>query len=106
LIVSETAKGEIEKMYPAYGMLSHDAAHPTITALKRHFRPGLDGRQTADIAPPFKPGERLATLDMVCDVVLGACLGVSKLLEGTAQIDALRALWKRFVDQGRRAAAE
>ena len=39
LTVSDTAKGEIEKMYPAYAMLAHDAAHASVTALKRHFRP-------------------------------------------------------------------
>jgi hypothetical protein len=103
--VSDTAKGDIEKMYPAYAMLSHDAAHPSITALKRHIGPDRDRRLTLDVAPPFKPNERLATLDMACDVLLGACLGVSQLLGGTSQNDALRTLFERFVRQDRRAAA-
>jgi hypothetical protein len=38
LAVSDTAKGDIEKMYPAYAMLSLDAAHASVTALRRHYR--------------------------------------------------------------------
>ena len=34
----ETATGGIESMYAAYAELSHDAAHPSVTALERHFR--------------------------------------------------------------------
>ena len=77
LTVSDTAKGDIEKMYPAYAMLSHDAAHASITALKRHYRQGHNRRLMVDVVPPFKPRERLATLDLACDAVLGACVCVS-----------------------------
>jgi hypothetical protein len=106
LTVSDTAKGDIETMYPAYAILAHDAAHPSLTALERHFRPNSDRRLTVELAPPFKPGERLATLDMACDAVFGACIGVNQLLGGTSQNDALRALWERFARQGRHAATE
>jgi hypothetical protein len=37
LAVSDTAGGEIGKMYPTYAMLSLDAAHASITALRRHY---------------------------------------------------------------------
>jgi hypothetical protein len=88
MTVSGTAKGDIEKMYPAYALLSHDTAHASITALKRHFPHGHNGHLTMAIAPPFKPSERLATLDMECDAVLGCCIGVSQLLNGTSQVTA------------------
>ena len=40
LSVSDTAKGAIvEQAYPAYALLSHDPAHPSIDALRRHSRP-------------------------------------------------------------------
>lgn len=104
--VKGIAKGDIETMYTAYAQLSHDAAHPSVTALERHLQRDLDGRLTTDIAPPFKPGERLVTLDMACDALLGACLGVGARLGGTSQDDALGALWKQFVGQGLRAAVE
>jgi hypothetical protein len=106
LKVSDTAKGDIEKMYPAYAVLSHDAAHPSITALKRHYQPDHGSRLTVDIVPRFKPSELLATLDMACDAVFGACIGVNQLVGGTSQNDAIRALWERFVRQGRHAATE
>ena len=99
LTVSETAKSDVSNLYSDYAMLSHDAAHPSITALRRHFRPDHTGRLTMDIAPPFKPRERLTTLDMACDALFGACIHVSKLLGGTSQDDALGALWERFVSQ-------
>lgn len=101
--VKSTAKGDIEKMYPAYAVLSHDAAHASVTALRRYFRRRHDGRLTMDIVPPFKAKDRLATLDMACEAVLGACIGVSQLLGGTPQNDVLRALWEQFVHQDRHA---
>jgi uncharacterized protein DUF5677 len=104
LDVKGTATGGVEQMYAAYAELSHDAAHPSVTALERHFRRGDNGRWTMDIAPPFKPGERLATLDMACNALLGVCLAISALLGGTSQDEALGALWERFVRQGMRTA--
>jgi hypothetical protein len=104
LAVSETPKGDIEKMYPAYAMLSHDVAHATVTALERHFRQHHNRHLIVDVVPPFKSRERLATLDIACDAVLGACIGVSHILDGTSQNDALSALVERFERQGRHAA--
>jgi hypothetical protein len=81
-------------------------AHASITALEHHFRRDDDGRLTVDVEPPFKSGVRLATLDMACEALFGACIGASHLLGGTSQNDALQALWERFAGQGRRAAVE
>jgi hypothetical protein len=97
LTVSETAEGELEKMYPAYAMLAHDAAHASVTALRRHSRPDHKGQLTVHLVPPFKPGERLETLDSACETLLRVCIGVNELAEGTSQSDAIRALWERFV---------
>ena len=79
-------------MYPAYALLSLDAAHASVTALKRHYRQGEKGFRTVEVVPPFKPRERLETLDMACNAVLGVCLGVNEILGGTSQKDAIRAL--------------
>jgi hypothetical protein len=38
LTVRGTARGDIAHLYAHYALLSHDAAHPSITALNRHFR--------------------------------------------------------------------
>jgi hypothetical protein len=98
--VKGTATGGVEGMYAAYAELSHDAAHPSVTSLERHFRRADNGRWTMDIAPGFEARERLATLAMACNALFGVCLGVSGLLGGTSQDDALGALWGRFVEQG------
>ena len=86
-------------MYSAYAMLAHDAAHASITALKRHYLQGEKGLLTVEVVPPFKPRERLETLDMACEAILGACMGVSRFLGGTSQNDAILALFERFERQ-------
>jgi hypothetical protein len=97
--VSDAAKGEIEVMYPAYAVLSHDAAHPSVIALRRHYPQGETGPLPVEIVPPFTPRERLQTLGMACHVVISACAGVSELLGGTSQDGAVRALFERFERQ-------
>jgi hypothetical protein len=99
LTVSDTVKGEIEVMYPTYALLSHDAAHASVTALRRHYPQGETGPLAVEIVPPFTPRERLQTLDVACYVILGACVGVSELLGGTSQDGAVRALFERFERQ-------
>jgi hypothetical protein len=99
LTVRNTAKGDMARRYADYVLLSHDAAHPSITALDRHFRQ-VHGHLTMTVVPPFKPEERLATVDMACDALLGACLCAGAMLGATSQGDGVAALWERFVDQG------
>ncbi len=95
LAVSDTAKGEIERLYPVYAMLAHDSAHASISALRRHYGHGEKGLRTVEVVPPFRPGERLEAVDMACNVVLGACEGVNLILGGTSQSDAVRSLVER-----------
>jgi hypothetical protein len=78
MTVKGTAKNGIEKMYGYYAQLSEEAAHPSVTALERHFRRGGDGRWTLDISPRFKDRERLATLAIACNALLGVCLAVAR----------------------------
>jgi hypothetical protein len=99
LRVSDTAKGEIEVMYLAYAVLSHDAAHASVIALRRHYPQGEIGPLPVEILPPFTPRERLETLDIACHVILSACVGVSELLGGTSQDGAVRALFEMFERQ-------
>jgi uncharacterized protein DUF5677 len=97
--VSDMAKGDIEVVYPSYAVLSHDAAHASVIALRRHYPQGGTGPLAVEIVPPFTPGERLQTLGMACHVVISACAGVSELLGGTSQDGAVRALFERFERQ-------
>jgi hypothetical protein len=97
--VSDMAEGEIEVMYTSYAVLSHDAAHPSVIALRRHYPQGETGPLPVEIVPPFTPRERLLTLGMACHVVISACAGVSELLGGMSQDGAVRALFERFERQ-------
>ena len=94
--VSDMAEGEMEVMSSSYAMLSHDAAHPSVIALRRHYPQGETGPLPVEIVPPFTPGELLLTLGMACHVILTACVGVSELLGGTSQDGAVRALYERY----------
>jgi hypothetical protein len=99
LTVSDTVEGEMEVVYSSYGLLSHDAAHPSVTALRRHYPQGETGPLAVEIVPPFTPGELLLTLGMACHVILTACVGFSELLGGTSQDGAVRALYERYQRQ-------
>jgi hypothetical protein len=108
LSVSDTAKGVLARAYPSYALLSHDPAHPSIDALRRHIRSMREhNRQTLTmhVVPPFKPKERLDTFNKGCFALLGVCVGVNDLLGGTSQSDALRALFEEFDRQGGHASA-
>jgi hypothetical protein len=86
-----------EHFFPAYcryRALSHDPAHVSLSALARHFSP----RQKLNVVPPFKAGEQVAALDWGCEALLGACMGVDRLMGGTAQSEAIEAFKKRFVN--------
>jgi hypothetical protein len=93
----------IEKRYPAHARLSR-VAHPSITAIRRHFRLGRGG-WTVGVAAPLRGTERLRTLDSGCDALFGARWAASQLLFGTSQDDTLNALWEQFVLQGHQASA-
>ena len=102
LSVSDTAKGILAHVYRSYLLLSHDAAHPSIDALRRHSRRMREhNRQTLTmhLCPPFRQGERQKTLDLACFALLGVCVGVNQLFEGTSQSNAIKNLFEQFVHQ-------
>jgi Family of unknown function (DUF5677) len=99
LPISETAKGLMERVYPSYKMLSHDSVHPSIDALRRHNRPIQEHNRwimTMNLVAPFRPGERLDTLNKAAFALLAVCVGVNDLFGGTSQNDAVRALFEQF----------
>ena len=98
LPVSETAKGLMEGVYPSYKMLSHDFVHPSIDALRRHNQSIREHDRltlTVNLVAPFRPGERLDTLNKGAFALLATCVGVNDLLGGTSQNDAVRALFEQ-----------
>lgn len=76
----------MRRAYLFYSQLSGDAAHPSITALKRHvLRLEENGEQIMglDIHPVERGIEVANTLDIACNAVLGTCVGVNQILGGT-----------------------
>ena len=78
------ARGSLLKSYVYYAELSADAAHPTLDALQRYLgRAQENGKpiRTIDINPLVNPTERRMTLMMVCEALLGMCIGVMEILD-------------------------
>jgi hypothetical protein len=92
---NSTRQANIFSAYRCYRALSHDPAHVSLSALARHFSP----HHKLNVVPPFKPGERVAALDWGCEALVGVCMGVDRLMGGTAQSEAIGAFKKRFVDE-------
>jgi hypothetical protein len=93
------ARGPLLKGYVHYAELSADAAHPTLDALQRYLgRAQENGKpiRTIDINPLVSPRERRLTLLMVCEALLGACIGVMEILEVTSVNDELAALMQEY----------
>ncbi len=89
----------MRKAYLFYSQLSGDAAHPSITALKRHlFQSMENGEQIwgLDVQPAERGMELSSTLDMTCGAVLGTCVGVNQILGGTTASGLLNQLFEQY----------
>jgi Family of unknown function (DUF5677) len=76
--------GLLRDGYLIYSQLSADAAHPTVTSLHRHVgRSESDGEKLIEVVPEPSQEETVKTWDWACNAVLGACVGVNKILGGT-----------------------
>ena len=77
------ARGALFKSYAYYTELSSDAAHPTLDALQRYIGRAHENDEpirTIDINPHVNPIERRMTLLLVCEALLGVCVGVTEIL--------------------------
>jgi hypothetical protein len=89
----------MRRAYLFYSQLSGDAAHPSITALKRHLlRLMENGEQVLglDIHPVERGMEVANTLDIACNAVLGTCVGVNQILGGTTAGALLKQLLAEY----------
>ena len=74
----------IEKSYLLYSLLSSDAAHPTITALKRHLVVAIeDGQQVygLDVAPVLRANAIADTVNLACNAVIGVIVGANQMIQ-------------------------
>jgi hypothetical protein len=72
--------------YLIYSQLSADAGHPTFSSLNRYIGKFEENGETVrgiDIAPPPKEQEILQTFDWACNAMVGVCIGVNQIVEGT-----------------------
>jgi len=66
-----------------YQKLSSDAAHPSLTALKRHFVQSA-GTEGLLLKPRIKDGEAMDTAFLASMALLGGCIAANDALGGTA----------------------
>lgn len=92
---------EIRDAYVFYKQLSFDAAHPSITALKRHYVESA-GNEGLSLVPQLKNGEAMNTAFLASMALLGICVAANNSFgktTGGEQLDRLFAEYKQIVAQ-------
>jgi hypothetical protein len=85
--------------YIQYSQLSADAAHPSITALKRHLFITQEGGENVaglDIRPRERGSEIRDTVDIGCNAVVGVLVGVNQLLDVEKAREPVRAVFEEY----------
>jgi len=100
------ALSDIGRSYIFYSQLSSDAAHPSVTALNRYVVPHTaDEIGGIDVNPIVKDKEIEETLELLCQAVIGVCIGVNQILGGTEGRAKLNSLADEYVALSSRSAA-
>jgi hypothetical protein len=89
----------MRRSYLFYSQLSSDAAHPSVTALKRHMvRIEEEGGWVLglDVQPVERGTEVADTVNIACNAVLGTCVGVNQILGGTSVSPLLQQLFNEY----------
>jgi len=73
-----SAAGPFKEIYLAYSQYSGDAAHPTFTALMRHFSFENDSA-VFDVAPDPSEDQLDETLHFACVALIGAAVAVNEM---------------------------
>jgi hypothetical protein len=74
-----------------YQKLSSDAAHPSITALRRHFVENA-GTRGLSLKPRIKAGEVMNTAFLASMALLGSCIAANEAFGGTTEGKRLEGL--------------
>jgi len=75
--------GVLRDGYLIYSQLSAGAAHPSLESLGRHIIRMPNNQRIIEVVPACKDVELTQTWDWACNAVLGICVGVNQMLEGT-----------------------
>jgi hypothetical protein len=100
------ALSDAGRSYIFYSQLSSDAAHPSVTALNRYVVPHTANEIGGiDLNPIVKDKEIEETLELLCQAVIGVCIGVNQILGGTEGGAKLNSLAEEYVALSNRSAA-
>jgi hypothetical protein len=89
----------LHRSWLTYSQLSGDAAHPSITALKRHLLRIVENGEIVlglDVQPPQRGTEIADTVNLGCSALLGVCVAVNQILEYTAASPQVKELWDEY----------
>jgi hypothetical protein len=78
------------KWYSVFSMISIDAAHPSIVALRRYFAGDTSGDLRFEYNPAMGVEELDATFDYLAFACVGICIGVDELFENKIGGNMLR----------------
>ncbi len=95
--------GLLRDGYHIYTQLSADAAHPSLTTLRRHYPDSVQHEENGktvivaiDVVPAPDEEEVTTTWEWACHAALGACAGVNEILGGTPAGEQLVEITARY----------
>jgi hypothetical protein len=101
------SRRDIGRTYIFYSQLSSDAAHPSVTALNRYVIPHtINEVGGIDVEPIVADEEIEETLELLCQAVMGVCVGVNQMLGGTRGGGALNGLAEEYVALSNKSASK
>jgi Family of unknown function (DUF5677) len=90
-------KSPLKVAYLWYSQLSSDAAHPSMSALRRHIV-GVDNETLPgiDVAPKANQEELANTVDLACYAFISVLVGVNQMLPGTSANDNINEVFAEY----------
>ena len=84
-----SGRSPLTNNYLFYSLLSSDAAHPSMSALRRHIVVDNETLRGIDVAPKANQEELADTVNMACHAFIGVLAGVNQMLPGTSANDRI-----------------
>jgi hypothetical protein len=90
-------KSPLKVAYLWYSQLSSDAAHPSMSALRRHIV-GVDNDilRGIDVAPKANQEELANTVDLACHAFISVLVGVNQMLPGISANDSINEVFAEY----------
>jgi hypothetical protein len=90
-------KSPLKVAYLWYSQLSSDAAHPSMSALRRHIV-GVENETLPgiDVAPKANQEELANTVDLACYAFISVLVGVNQMLPETSTNDSINEVFAEY----------